>query len=196
MKKLSLVIAAVLAGTMIFGASAFAAGSSSTTTTTTKPVEQVTAAHSYSANVAAAGVVIDGAASSATVTLSPVSVAEVNNANAQAKALVAPTAQVLHMVNVELGAKFTKAQITFNVSGVVAGQKIMVLHQCADGSWEKITPDAVGNGTVTATFTSLSPVAIVAYEASAKTADVAPYVMIIAMISVLGAAVCAKKAFN
>ncbi len=193
MRKLSLVIAAVLAGTMIFGASAFAAGSS-TTTTTTAPTEQNTAAHSYSNNVSAASVVVDGAAAS--VVLAPVSVAKVNEANAQAKAVVAPTAQVLHMVDVEFAGNFGKATITFNVGGVVAGQKIMVLHQLDDGSWEKITPDAVGNGTVTATFTSLSPVAFVAYDASAKTADVAPYAMIMAMIAVMGAAVCAKKAFN
>lgn len=196
MKKLSLVIAAVLAGTMIFGASAFAAGSSSTTTTTARPAEQVTAAHSYSDNVAAAGVVVDGVASNAKVTLAPVSQAEVNNANAQAKAMLGANAQVLHMANVELDGSFKKATITFNVGGVVAGQKIAVLHQLHDGSWELLTPDSVGNGTVTVTFSSLSPVAFVAYDASAKTADVAPYVMIIAMISVLGAAVCAKKAFN
>lgn len=193
MRKLSLVIAAVLAGTMIFGASALAAGSS-TTTTTTAPTEENTAAHSYSNNVSAASVVVDGAAAS--VVLAPVSVAKVNEANAQAKAVVAPTAQVLHMVDVEFAGNFGKATITFNVGGVVAGQKIMVLHQLDDGSWETITPDAVGNGTVTATFTSLSPVAFVAYDASAKTADVAPYAMIMAMIAVMGAAVCAKKAFN
>lgn len=194
MRKLSLVIAAVLAGTMIFGASAFAAGSS-TTTTTTAPTEENTAAHSYSNNVSAASVVVDGAAAS--VVLAPVSVAKVNEANAQAKAMVAPTAQVLHMIDVEFAGNFGKATITFNVGGVVAGQKIMVLHQLDDGSWEKITPDAVGNGTVTVTFTNgLSPVAFVAYDASAKTADVAPYAMIMAMIAVMGAAVCAKKAFN
>lgn len=193
MKKLSLVIAAVLAGTMIFGASAFAAGSSSTTTTTAAP-EQVTAAHSYSNNVSTAAVTVDGAAAS--VTLEPVTVAKVNEANAQAQALVAPTAQVMHMVDVKFGGNFGKATITFNVGGVVAGQKIAVLHQLADGSWEVITPDNVGNGTVTVTFSSLSPVAFVAYDASAKTADVAPYAMIMAMIAVMGAAVCAKKAFN
>ncbi len=193
MKKLSLVIAAVLAGTMIFGASAFAAGSSSTTTTTPAP-EQVTAAHSYSNNVSTAAVTVDGVAAS--VTLEPVTEAKVNEANAQAQALVAPTAQVMHMVDVKYNGTFGKATITFNVGGVVAGQKIAVLHQLADGSWEVLTPDAVGNGTVTVTFTSLSPVAFVAYDASAKTADVAPYAMIMAMIAVMGAAVCAKKAFN
>ncbi len=196
MRKLSLAIAAVLAGTMIFGATVFAAGSS-TTTTTTAPVETVTAAHSYAANVTAGGAIIDGQASNATVSISPVSVAEVNEANAQCAKLVAPTAQVLQMFNVDLyGISFGKAQITLNVPGIVAGQDVTVLHKCDNGTWEVIKPDAVGNGTVTATFTSLSPVAIVAGSVSAKTADVAPYGVIMVMVCALGAAVCAKKAFN
>lgn len=193
MRKLSLLVAAVLTCTMIFGTTVLAAGSS-TTTTTTAPTEENTAAHSYSNNVSTASVVVDGA--EATVVLAPVTVAKVNEANAQAKAVVAPNAQVLHMIDVDFAGNFSKATITFNVGGVVEGQKITVLHQLDNGTWEQITPDAVGNGTVTVTFTSLSPVAFVAYDASAKTADVAPYVMIMAIIATMGVAVCAKKAFE
>ena len=70
------------------------------------------------------------------------------------------------MIDVTLPVSFEKAQLTFSVNGVTAGQKIAVLHQKHDGSWEVINPDSVGNGTVTATFTSLSPIAFVAYNAS------------------------------
>ena len=68
-----------------------------------------------------------------------------------------------------------------------------VLHQKHDGSWEVINPDSVGNGTVTATFTSLSPIAFVAYNASAQTGETTPVLPIIALICVAGIAVCGTK---
>lgn len=48
--------------------------------------------------------------------------------------------------------------ITFNVPGVTASSKVIVLHY-VNGAWQKEAPTA-GKGTITVTFSSLSPVAI------------------------------------
>lgn len=51
--------------------------------------------------------------------------------------------------------------ITFNVTGVTADSTVAVLHyDTAAGAWEVVESKA-GNGTITATFDSLSPVAFV-----------------------------------
>lgn len=50
--------------------------------------------------------------------------------------------------------------VTFLVEGAKAGHDISVIHKKADGTWETLTGTA-GDGTVTATFTSFSPIAIV-----------------------------------
>ena len=50
--------------------------------------------------------------------------------------------------------------LSFPVAGVKAGDAIMILHFTGE-KWETIAPDAVEDGKVTATFTSLSPIAIV-----------------------------------
>ena len=42
--------------------------------------------------------------------------------------------------------------ITFKVDGVKAGDNIIVLHQKADKTWEKITPDSVKDGEVTKVY--------------------------------------------
>lgn len=49
--------------------------------------------------------------------------------------------------------------ITFSVPNVTPDSKVVVLHWNANGEEERL-PFALGNGTVTATFTSFSPVAI------------------------------------
>lgn len=61
--------------------------------------------------------------------------------------------------------------VTFSVAGVKAGDTITVLHKKTDGTWENL-PGTVGNGTVTATFTSFSPVVFVRTAAAAT--DSAP----------------------
>jgi len=86
--------------------------------------------------------------------------------------------------------------ITFDVDGVVAGDKVYLLHGLDGGKWETINPTKVEDGKVTATFTSLSPVAIVK-TASASTSPKtgAPLVVapIVALACVAGAAGCARK---
>ena len=63
------------------------------------------------------------------------------------------------------GPAFEKITITFEVAGVKAGENVLVLHKAGD-AWETITPDKVENNSVTATFTSLSPVAILVNNTS------------------------------
>ena len=62
--------------------------------------------------------------------------------------------------------------ITFNVKGVTTSTKGQLLHW--NGSeWEKI-PTKMGNGTMTGTFTSLSPVAFVVDKTTFSTATTSP----------------------
>lgn len=61
--------------------------------------------------------------------------------------------------------------VTFSVEGISEGEPLTVLHKKDDGSWENL-PGTTGNGTVTVTFTSLSPVVFV--RTSAATAEQTP----------------------
>lgn len=145
-------------------------------------------------------VLVDGVATTGKVSVAEASEAKEAEAAAQAKAISAK-ASVLEVVEVSFDGSFKKITIPFNVKNVVAGQNIVVLHQKADGTWETITPDKVENGKVTATFTSLSPVAFVAVDGAAvtspKTADAyAAAIAMVAVVSLAGAAVAGKKAFN
>lgn len=99
--------------------------------------------------------------------------------------------------------------ITFAVPGVTAGTKVAVLHY--NGSaWETIEATA-GAGTISATFTSLSPVAFVvdkntaSSSTAAKTTSTSPktgessmvvVVGMLAMIAAAGACGLKKKEFN
>ena len=207
-KKLAAVIAVSMITVMMMGLTVNAATSpttsatTSTTTSTTTPATTTPAATDANtpattyANVTASNtVLVDGVEKTLAVTVKAVSVATLKAAQAQAASLVGAASSVLQIVDVSLptGTTFSKVQLTFNVPGIVAGQSVYVLHQKADGSWEKITPDAVGNGTVTATFTSLSPVAIVAANASAQTGEAAPYALIGAIVCFMGVLFCLKK---
>jgi hypothetical protein len=207
-KKFAAVIAVSMITVMMMGLTVNAATSpttsatTSTTTSTTTPATTTpaatdanTPATSYANVTASNTVIVDGVEKTLTVTAKAVSVATLKAAQAQAASLVGANASVLQIVDVSLpaGTTFSKVQITFNVPGIVAGQSIYVLHQKADGTWEKITPDAVGNGTVTATFTSLSPVAIVAANASAQTGEAVPYALIGAIVCFMGVLFCLKK---
>ena len=60
-------------------------------------------------------------------------------------------------VTVPAGTVFP-VKITFNVDGVTAGSKVIVLHY-VNGAWQQESVVA-GNGTITVTLNSLSPIAI------------------------------------
>lgn len=70
---------------------------------------------------------------------------------------------VHYMTEIPLPAGLTEADlaggvaITFTAYGISAGDNIVVLHLKKDGTWEQISATA-GDGVITGTFTSLSPV--------------------------------------
>lgn len=194
-KKIAVLLAAVLVLSM--GTTVYAAGSTDTTTTPA-PTEAEVAAQKEAATLAtgvnaSTSVVIDGVAQSVNPTISSVDPSIVGTAKNAASVLVSPEASVLKVVDVKLPVSFSKATITFNVSGVVAGQNIQVLHQESNGQWVIIPDVTVGDGTVTATFTSLSPVAFVSSATSDKTGEMVSAFAILSLISLAGTAVCAKK---
>lgn len=102
--------------------------------------------------------------------------------------------------------------ITFAVPGVTAGTKVAVLHY--NGSAWEVVESTAGNGTITATFTSLSPVAFVVDKNTAssstaakttstsstspKTGESSMVVVagMLAMIAAAGACGLKKKEFN
>lgn len=76
---------------------------------------------------------------------------------------VSPNAEVVSVVDVTYDGVIPAGgvQISFSLAGVQVGDNYVLLHQLPDGRWEVITPDSIENGKITATFTSLSPVAFV-----------------------------------
>lgn len=99
----------------------------------------------------------------------------VTEANKEAKDK-AESGELLGLVNVSAGGKDVSKGITltFKVPGVHAGDNIRILHKLKSGKWEVIVP-VVGEGYVKATFYSLSPVAIVKYDAE----DVVPSTQVV-----------------
>ncbi len=184
MKKFSKFAAVMAAVVMVLGSSmtTFAATSTSTVSATASDVSAVTATTA------------DGAA----VTVSAVTEAVVTDAQKAAVALVGQdssknTASVQVEKVFELTATLNgPTDITIAVPGITAGQKVAVIHQKADGTWENRPVTNVSNGSVTATFDSLSPVAIVTY-ASPKTGMGFPVASVVCIIALCGAALCVKK---
>lgn len=180
MKRASKVLALAMMLTLILGLSAQA----SSTTRNTSP----SSATSETSQAYAAGVsVTDGSAA-----VKPVSEAVRNEAQAYAAQAVGANASVLKIFDVIVNDTYFPLTLTFNVSGVVAGQNVTVIHK-GDNGWE-IVPCTVGNGTVTATFDDLSPVAIVTNATSAKTDDSVSWIAVCAAICLAGAAVFGRKA--
>mgnify|MGYP001034652848 FL=1 len=147
-------------------------------------------------------IIIDGVeTSSASLTVEALP-ATSEAAIAAASWAVANNGTVLQMVDVKLPATFSKVTIPFNLTNVMAGQNIIVLHLKADGQWEQIVPDKVENGKVTVTFSSLSPVIFVSLDKvpvkAPKTGDsnAVPFAAATAVLSLAGAAFAARKFFN
>jgi len=159
-------------------------------------------ATNLAANVAAEATTFttaDGQTVTVTPAITPAPVAAVAAAKEQAKTLVSASANVLKVMEVSLP-NISNDQIpaegipvTFEVPGVVAGQKLAVLHQKTDGTWEKLGGVKVENGKITATFHSFSPVAIVSESTSAKTGSSFPLMAVLAVLALGGAAICARK---
>lgn len=113
--------------------------------------------------------------------------------------------KVAAVKDVKVDAKDLPATITFAVSGVTANTKVAVLHY--DGTkWEKDTVSGVkaGNGTITATFSKLSPVAFVVGDTkggnggttSPKTGETSmATVAVVALVAVVAAVGLRKKEY-
>lgn len=98
-------------------------------------------------------------------------------------------------VSVPAGTVFP-VDITFSVPGVTADSNVAVLHY--NGSAWEVVPSSAGNGSVTGTFESLSPVAIVADTAEAGTGAASPKTGEPATVAVVGgiALLAAAAAFG
>lgn len=184
MKKFVKLAAAVLSAAMVLGSALTVSAAVSTST--------------VSATATDVSAVVAKTADGKTVTVSTVTETVVTEAQKAAVALVGQSASLnAGTVQVEKVFELTAeingpTDITMEVPGITAGQKIAVLHQKADGTWESVPVKSVAAGSVTATFTSLSPVAIVSY-ASPKTGESVPAAAIVVIIAFTGAALCMKK---
>lgn len=184
-KKLTALLSAMVLA-LALGMTAFAAGSAST------------------------GGVTSDATSDVPVTISSTNVAGPSVADLQ-QILGSAFVEGMHVidvidVSVPAGTEMP-VEITFSVPGVTANSNVAVLHY--DGSkWETSSVSGVsaGNGTITATFASLSPVALVAdtaasssssSTASPKTGESTTVVLIggIALLAAAGAYGLKRKAF-
>lgn len=131
------------------------------------------------------------------VTVAAASVADVENAKAQAQAYFGESATVLKVFDVSLPAGDYSAgvDVTMNVPGVLAGQSISVIHWNGQ-YWENLAVTNVSDGSVTATFTSFSPVAVIVNPsvAAPSTGYNAPVaVIILAVVCAAGAAYCLRR---
>ncbi len=180
MKKMSKIIAVCAALIMVFGSSltVFAATSTATVSATATEISNVSAATS----------------NGTTVEVSAVTENKVVEAQQAAVAICGSVTGSLQIEKCfELDAVITEpTNITIAVPGITAGQNVIVLHQKHDGTWESVPVVGVDSGLVTATFTSLSPVAIVTYAAP-STGESFPIIAVVAIGSLAGAAICAKK---
>ena len=111
--------------------------------------------------------------------------------------------EVLDVKNVEIEGDASLVKfpltITFKVNGIKAGDKVILLHYVSDEKgWEKLDT-VTGNGTVTATFNSLSPVAFIKLADAATTSPSTgePVSLMLAgaavVVGTVGAAVSKKR---
>ena len=129
------------------------------------------------------------------VTIGSVSTADVDNAKAIAKEYFGASAQVLNVFDVSLPAGDYSAgvDVTLNIPSVKAGQSISVLHW--NGSvWENLKVTDIKDGSVTATFTSFSPVAVVLNATAPSTGYEMPVGLIaVILVCAAGAVFCFRR---
>lgn len=197
-------IAAILSAAMVL-----VMGSTTVFAATSPVAEGVTPA---TLKEAVSTVTVDGQ----TVEVTEITTSELASASEVAKTLVTgnvTSAAIVAAFDVTSGA----GQATFEISGIAAGDNVMILHWNGT-EWEKITPNSVENGKVTATFSSFSPVVIVKLAetpvvnttnnntatnnttttsettvASPQTGETASILPLLAVICMGGVVVCGKK---
>lgn len=169
MKKRLFALASALILTFGMSVSVFAADSASadTTTTTVVAVSVDTPISDTQASEFAKSTTVTSSVEGAKVQAVTASVA--NAAAAEAKASVGSNAAIATVVDLSVPEGTGAADFTLSVPTVKAGQRIVVLHQKKDGTWEKIDPTSVKDGAVSFTLTSYSPIAIVIENASETT---------------------------
>lgn len=104
-----------------------------------------------------------------TVTQKTATAEQVSAANTVAKE-IDEGAEIMAMSDLSVpdGTDTSKGvKITLSVSGVKSGDRVYVLHQLSNGSWETLSA-TVSGGKVTVTLYSFSPVVIVKYPAAAN----------------------------
>ena len=185
--------------------SAVTGNSSQTTSTTTDSAAASTSSNSHSTVDGVkvwSNIIIDGQ-SIDTKNLSIEALSATSDAaKAAATWATANNGTILQMVDVKLSVNFSKVTIPFNLTNVMEGQNIVVLHLKHDGQWEQIVPDKVENGKVTVTFTSLSPVIFVSLDKipvkAPKTGDTndVPFAAATIVVAGAGAAIATKKFFE
>ena len=169
MKKFSKLLALSLATALTLGMTVSAAGS--TSTTNSDITSDVLAEDAEKVDADASGL-----EEGVTVEIEAASVADYDAASNVADDIAPSDVEVVEVVtvfNVELVDEATNADLSAtvsasnpltvtlkNVPGVVSGKQYIVLHQKKDGTWEAVSGVQPGP-TLTATFTSLSPVAVV-----------------------------------
>ena len=140
----------------------------------------------------------DGVDCSLPTIVTPVTTATQAQAEAAANKICYTVIKFFDLEETELSVYKYNTTVKMMVDVVLAGMKVKVLHlpDGKDGAvianCEVIDPDEVGAGYVTATFTSLSPVAIIA-PTSSKTGETLPLLTIVGILCLAGVAVCGAK---
>ncbi len=140
----------------------------------------------------------DGVDCSLPTIVTPVTTATQAQAEAAANKIGYTVIKFFDLEETELSVYKYNTTVKMMVDNVLAGMNVKVLHlpDGKDGAvianWEVIDPDEVGAGYVTATFTSLSPVAIIA-PTSSKTGETLPLLTIVGILCLAGVAVCGAK---
>lgn len=109
---------------------------------------------------------------SETVKTSAASVAKTAAAKiiARTEGLESKNAKVtVNVMEVSFPANVKEVIMPFSLPQVKAGDKVVILHQLADGTWEEINPISVVDGKVIAKFKSFSPIAFVTVSNTAAT---------------------------
>lgn len=171
--------------------------SSNSATTTNMDAYSVPATDKAS-GVTASKITVNG--QEVAVTVESASVADVKNAESQAKAYFGENASVLKVFNLTVPAGDYSAgvSVTLNVPEVKAGQSISVIHWNGQ-YWENLPVTNVSDGSVTATFTSFSPVAVVVnpvITAPSTGFNTAYFVAAAMVIALAGAAFCARRGYK
>lgn len=113
---------------------------------------------------------------------------------AAANATVGSNAVIATMVDINVPSGTGTATFTLGIPSLVAGQSVTVIHLKSSTEWETLPVSAVGNGTVTFTMSSYSPVAVVLNATAPKTGEAnMAIILVIAAAGIAGAAVCGRK---